>query len=113
MKEVPEFHFIDSEHIHFMEPSMGADCFEEEKKVQGVEEFYEFPKGEDTQVKTPKIKKNRKLSTKNTPEDSNQHAMAKSKEKKYKCLQNDREKNPNQLFGHWSIEENKKYHWFL
>ena len=21
--------------------------------------------------------------------------------------------NPNQKFGHWAVEENKRYHWFL
>ena len=22
-------------------------------------------------------------------------------------------KNENQMFGHWTFEENKRYHWFL
>lgn len=37
----------------------------------------------------------------------------KIKQKKYKAVAVDKEKNPNQLFGHWSTEENKRYHWFL
>lgn len=63
-------------------------------------------------IKSPK-KKGRKLSMKNNPEDNNEMKVGKIREKKYKVMTGDKDKNPNQLFGHWSPEENKRYHWFL
>ncbi len=59
---------------------------------------------QESMIKTPKAKKGRKLSIRNNPEDKSATKVNKIMEKKYKIVTNDKEKNPHQLFGHWSVE---------
>ena len=71
------------------------DCFQEEK-IQSP-----FSTNTGKQQQTPKLHKKR---TKISCNDS-QEKCRKSKESG--------SRNPNKNFGHWSLYENKRYHWFL
>ena len=72
-----------------------ADLLEEEHKIA------QSPSpSHDPSLLTPTLSK--KLSKK-SPLDTPKSRKSKSEEVS----------NPNQKFGHWALEENKRYHWFL
>ena len=59
-----------------------------------------YPTQQEIAPPTPDIHK--KMSKK-TPSDTPKSRRGKAQEIA----------NPNQKFGHWALEENKRYHWFL
>lgn len=71
------------------------DCFEEEKISSS------FLSNTPKEPETPKLSRKRTKSS-----------MIDSEERNRKAKENEG-KNPNQNYGHWTLEENKRYHWFL